>query len=197
MRRRGRGFDDADERDRRFGRDFIEDDVRRVGGDDAELGAGAGECLDRGDKVPRREGEIIGDDRIANCRKIDIVNDELRVNVASQPFAIKTNNGLVVIDGAFRSQPADYSKRLQLKMEPLRVLGRFVVKSNRLRPLPSASVAPAIFGRELGNFFAPAETEPVVPGFAHAVARGEVTLVELVAFDDLRQNAAHGEVIGI
>ena len=39
----------------------------------------------------------------------------------------------------------------------------------------------------VGNFgqFLPSQAQPVVPCLTHAVARGEITLIELVAFDNL------------
>jgi hypothetical protein len=39
----------------------------------------------------------------------------------------------------------------------------------------------------VGNFgqFLPSQTQPVVPRLTHAVARGKITLIQLVAFDDL------------
>ena len=55
----------------------------------------------------------------------------------------------------------------------------------------------SIFGGKLGNFFAATKPEPVVPGFAKAVARGEILLVELVAFETLGEDTFHGKIASI
>src|SRR5438105_11950229 len=50
------------------------------------------------------------------------------------------------------------------------------------RALPGILIALA--RSDLGKFFS-AQTQPVVPGLPHAVARGQIALVEFVAFDNL------------
>ena len=46
---------------------------------------------------------------------------------------------------------------------------------------------PAVAVANFGQFL-PSQAQPVVPRLTHAVARGEITLIELVAFDDLREH---------
>src|SRR5205823_11843548 len=60
-----------------------------------------------------------------------------------------------------------------------------------------ARAAVVIFSSELGNFFAAAKTEPVVPGFAQAVARREISLVELVALEDLGEDSCHRKIVRV
>src|SRR5213078_2860593 len=55
----------------------------------------------------------------------------------------------------------------------------------------------AIFSRKLWNFFAATKTQPVVPGFAQAVARCEISLVEFVALEDLGENSFHRKIVRI
>src|SRR2546423_304695 len=55
----------------------------------------------------------------------------------------------------------------------------------------------AVFGGEFGNSLAATEAEPIVPGFANAIPRSEISLIELIALDDLRQDAFDGKVSGI
>ena len=61
----------------------------------------------------------------------------------------------------------------------------------------STAIVLSIFGSEFGNSFPAAETHPIVPGFAQAVSRGEVLLIELVALEDLREHTFHREIIGV
>ena len=56
-------------------------------------------------------------------------------------------------------------------------------RARRARYPELPDVAVANFGQ-----FLPSQTQPVVPRLTHAVARGEITLIELVAFDDLREH---------
>src|SRR5437763_12065558 len=61
-----------------------------------------------------------------------------------------------------------------------------------------ASIAAvAIFGREFGNFFPTTKAEPIVPGFAQAVAGGEVLLVKFVALVDLGENSFHRKIVRV
>ena len=53
------------------------------------------------------------------------------------------------------------------------------------------------FFRNRGRRSASPQAQPVVPGFTHAVARREVALVELIAFQDLRENSGDGQIIGV
>src|SRR5215468_9364279 len=48
----------------------------------------------------------------------------------------------------------------------------------------------------LGKLF-PAQAQPIVPCLTHAVARGEITLIELIAFDDLRERGFHRKFVAI
>ena len=54
-----------------------------------------------------------------------------------------------------------------------------------------------IFSSELGNFFAAAKTEPIVPGFAQTIARREIPLVEFITLEDLGENSADRKIVGI
>src|SRR5205085_3177738 len=54
----------------------------------------------------------------------------------------------------------------------------------------------AVARSDPGKFF-PAQTKPVVPGLSHAVARGEVALVELVAFENLGESRFHRQLFAV
>src|SRR5438132_7231268 len=55
--------------------------------------------------------------------------------------------------------------------------------------LPLSAVARS----DVGKFF-PAQTQPVVPGLSHAITRGEIALVELVAFENLGESRFHRQL---
>ena len=54
----------------------------------------------------------------------------------------------------------------------------------------------AVVRSDTGKFF-PAQAQPVVPGLSHAIARGEIALVELVAFDNLRESGIHRQLLTV
>src|SRR5207244_10665413 len=62
--------------------------------------------------------------------------------------------------------------------------------------IASESVAIPFRG-QLGNFLPAPQSQPVVPGFAEAIAGGLVFLIQLVALQDLCENSFHGKIIGI
>src|SRR5438552_9109287 len=64
--------------------------------------------------------------------------------------------------------------------------------SGRMRALSLIPVA----RRDLGKFF-PTQTQPIVPGLSHAIARGEIALVELVAFEDLCESGFHRQLVTV
>src|SRR5712671_1433471 len=62
--------------------------------------------------------------------------------------------------------------------------------ARRIRALP------AVARSDIGKFF-PAQTQPVVPGLSHAIARSEIALVELVAFEELRESGFHRQLFTV
>ena len=54
-----------------------------------------------------------------------------------------------------------------------------------------------VFCGELGNLLAATQPQPVVPGFAQTVPRREISLVELVALNDLSENSLHRKIAGV
>src|SRR4029077_18968005 len=62
--------------------------------------------------------------------------------------------------------------------------------ARRIRALP------AVARSDIGKFF-PAQTQPVVPGLFHAITRGEIALVELVAFEDLCESGFHRQLFTV
>ena len=59
------------------------------------------------------------------------------------------------------------------------------------------AVSAAVFCGKLRNFPSPLQPQPVVPGFAQAVSRGLIFLVQFVALYDLRENSFYGKIFGI
>src|SRR4029077_6812492 len=68
--------------------------------------------------------------------------------------------------------------------------GKMQDGARRIRALP------AVARSDIGKFF-PAQTQPIVPGLFHAIARGEIALVELVAFEDLRESGFHRQLFAV
>src|SRR2546428_45923 len=48
-----------------------------------------------------------------------------------------------------------------------------------------------------GSRFSSPQSQPVVPGFSKAVARGLIFLIQFVALYDLRENSSYGKIVGI
>src|SRR5438094_10636499 len=55
----------------------------------------------------------------------------------------------------------------------------------------------AVFCRKLLNLLPASQSQPIVPGFAEAIPRGQIFLVELVALQYLGQNSFHGKIVGV
>src|SRR5436189_6373518 len=63
----------------------------------------------------------------------------------------------------------------------------------------SGKLAPvlAVFCCKLWNLLPPSQSQPIVPGFAEAIPRGQIFLVELVALQYLGQNFFNGKIVGV
>src|SRR6266480_5250815 len=63
----------------------------------------------------------------------------------------------------------------------------------------SGNLAPvlAVFCCKLWNFLPASQSQPIVPGFAEAIARGQILLVELVTLQYLGENSFHGKIVGV
>src|SRR4051812_38081706 len=89
----------------------------RVGCDQTEVRAGirqfrylAGDHFDE-------TGPIVSKNEVEFALEIDTVNQELRVAAVAGLFAIKGDDRLVIIDRAFRSHPANDSKRFHCDVD--------------------------------------------------------------------------------
>src|SRR5205814_8131553 len=77
-------------------------------------------------------------------------------------------------------------------------VGRHVreVGGKKLEREKSAPVL-AVFCCKFWNFLPASQSQPIVPGFAEAITRGQIFLVELVALQYLGENSFHGKIVGV
>src|SRR5882762_6593420 len=59
------------------------------------------------------------------------------------------------------------------------------------------AIMAAVFCSQLGDLFPASQSQPIVPGFSKAVARGLVFLSQFVALYNLRENSFYGKITGI
>src|SRR5207249_9761229 len=111
---RARAFDNADQRNQRLRRNLIEDNMRRVCRDQAEVCTGPCEFADFLNQVIGHAGEVIRGHEIESLLQINAINDEFRITPVAGALAIKRDDSLIIIDRAFRPKAANYSKGLHL-----------------------------------------------------------------------------------
>src|SRR5258708_36168079 len=59
------------------------------------------------------------------------------------------------------------------------------------------AIMAAVFRGQLRDLFPASESQPIIPGFAEAVARGLVFLSQFVALYNLRENSFYRKIVGI
>ena len=106
----GRGFDDADERDRGEAADLVERDVRRVGREDAGGRARAREPLEGRGEVASQAREVFLLEEREQGLDVEAVDDDRGVALARPAPAECREEHPVVGDGGLGSDPADDSR---------------------------------------------------------------------------------------
>src|SRR6266566_4571978 len=93
-----------------FGCDLIENNMRRVCRDQAEVCTGLREFADLLEQVIGHASEVIRSHEIEPLLQINAIDDELRITTVALPLAIEHDDRPVIFDRAFRSEAANNSK---------------------------------------------------------------------------------------
>jgi len=107
-----RCFDNTEQWNRRLGRELIENNMRRVCRDQAEVCTGPCEFADFPKQVVGHPVEVVRGHEIESLLQINAINDEFRITTVALPFAIKRDDVSVIFDRTFRPDAADNSKDL-------------------------------------------------------------------------------------
>src|SRR5438552_6032122 len=107
-------FHNTDQRNRRLGRNFIENDMRRVRRNQAEGCTSLREFADFLEQILSHTGEITCIHEIESLLQVNAVNDELGVTPIARSLAVKRDDPFVIIDRAFRAEAANDSKSLHM-----------------------------------------------------------------------------------
>ncbi len=100
-------FDNADQRNGRLFAKFVEDQVRRIGGDYGKVGFGTGKSLEFGGQVRDDRLVSIAFKHLPQFVQVDAVDDDGRVAAVGPLFAIGRNDQAVVVDGGLRPNASD------------------------------------------------------------------------------------------
>src|SRR5438046_10124717 len=76
------------------------------------------------------------------------------------------------------------------------MFGKYEAGGKKQESEKSAPVL-AVFCCKLWNFLPASQSQPIVPGFAEAIARGQILLVELVTLQYLCENSFYGKIVGV